>query len=144
MGIKPFLVSSAVQAIMAQRLIRKICDNCREEYKNPDPKFLKVLGFSEQEVATGRFQHGAGCQKCDNSGYHGRQGIFELCAMNSELRELAFRRAPLSELKRAAKATGMRTLLDDGRRKVVSGITTPEEVARVTVQDIEVVESETD
>ncbi|MCK4851437.1 MAG: type II/IV secretion system protein, partial [Phycisphaerae bacterium] len=143
-GVKPFLVSSAVQAIMAQRLIRKICDNCREEYKNPDPKFLKVLGFSEEELARGRFQHGAGCQNCSNSGYHGRQGIFELCVMNSELRELAFKQASLSEFKRAAKATGMRTLLDDGRRKVISGITTPEEVARVTVQDIEVAEGETD
>ncbi len=144
MGVKPFLVSSAVQAIMAQRLVRKICENCREEYKNPDPKFLSVLGFSKEEVAAGRFQHGAGCAKCNNSGYHGRQGIFELCVLNTELRELAFHRAPLSELRRAARATGMRTLLDDGRRKVISGVTTPEEVARVTVQDIAVVDSEAD
>ena len=139
-GIKPFLVSSAVHAIMAQRLIRRICENCREEYKNPDPKFLRVLGFSEAEATTGRFQHGAGCKKCNNSGYYGRQGIFELCAMNAELRELTFKRAPLSELKKAARASGMRTLLEDGRRKVISGVTTPEEVARVTVQDIEAVE----
>ncbi len=139
-GVKPFLVSSAVHAIMAQRLIRRICENCREEDKNPDPKFLRVLGFSEAEAATGRFQHGAGCKKCNNSGYYGRQGIFELCAMNAELRELTFKRAPLSELKKAARASGMRTLLEDGRRKVISGVTTPEEVARVTVQDIEAVE----
>jgi len=139
-GIKPFLVSSAVHAIMAQRLIRRICENCREEYKNPDPKFLRVLGFSEAEATTGRFQHGAGCKKCNNSGYYGRQGIFELCAMNAELRELTFKRAPLSALKKAARASGMRTLLEDGRRKVISGVTTPEDVARVTVQDIEAVE----
>ena len=145
MGVKPFLVSSAVQAIMAQRLIRKICNNCREEYKNPDPKFLRVLGFSPEEVEAGKFQHGAGCEKCNNSGYHGRQGIFELCVLNSELRELAFKRASLTELKRAAKATGMRSLLEDGRRKVISGVTTPEEIARVTVQDIEIeVDSETE
>ena len=142
-GVKPFLVASAVQAIMAQRLIRRICSNCREEYKNPDPKFLKVLGFTEEEMSGARFQHGAGCDQCSNSGYRGRQGIFELLTMNSDVRELAFKRAPLSELRQAAKAGGMKSLLEDGRRKVVAGVTTPEEVARVTVQDIEVVDDET-
>jgi len=138
MGVKPFLVSSSVQAIMAQRLIRRICENCREEYKNADLKVLKLLGFSEQEIGNTQIQHGAGCDKCGGTGYYGRQGIFELCIMNSQLRELAFNRAALSELKQAAKASGMRSLLDDGRQKIIHGITTPEEVARVTVQDISV------
>ena len=143
MGVKPFLVSSSVQAVMAQRLIRTICKNCREEYKNVDHKFLKLLGFTQQEVESGVFQHGAGCGECNNTGYRGRQGIFEMFVMNSQLRDLAFNRAPLSELRRAAKASGMRSLLEDGRRKVLNGVTTPEEVARVTVQDIEVLDGGT-
>ena len=142
MGVKPFLVSSAVQAIMAQRLIRKICDNCREEYKNVDHKLLRLLGFGKEEIETATFQHGAGCSRCRNTGYHGRQGIFEMLIMNSQLREMAFSRAALSEMRRAALASGMHSLLEDGRRKVLRGVTTPEEVARVTVQDIEVLDGE--
>ena len=142
MGVKPFLVSSAVQAIMAQRLIRKICENCREEYMNVDRKMLKLLGFSAEEIETATIQHGAGCDKCNNTGYYGRQGIFEMLTMNSQLRQLAFERAALSELRQAALASGMHSLLEDGRRKVLRGITTPEEVARVTVQDISVADGE--
>jgi len=142
MGVKPFLVSSSVQAVMAQRLIRRICENCREEYKNVDHKFLKLLGFSGEEIETATFQHGAGCDQCSNIGYHGRQGIFEMFVMNAQLRDLTFNRASLSELRQAAKASGMKSLLEDGRRKVLRGVTTPEEVARVTVQDIEVLDGE--
>ena len=141
-GVKPFLVSSAVQAIMAQRLVRTICKDCKEEYKGADHKFLRLLGFSPEEIQGSTFWHGAGCDHCSNTGYYGRQGIFEMCVMNSQLRELAFSRAPLGELRKAAKASGMRTLLEDGRRKVLAGVTTPEEVARNTVQDIEVLDGE--
>ena len=142
MGVKPFLVSSSVQAVMAQRLIRTICENCREEYKNADHKFLKLLGFSPEEIETATLQHGAGCDQCSSTGYRGRQGIFEMFVMNGQLRDLTFRRASLSELRQAAKASGMKSLLEDGRRKVLRGVTTPEEVARVTVQDIEVLDGE--
>jgi len=132
MGVKPFLVASSVQAIMGQRLVRVICPECKEEYKDPDPRVMRLLGFSDEEMADRTFYRGRGCAACNGSGYRGRQGIFELMEMNRALRELAFNSASLKELRRAARATGMRCLLDDGKMKILSGITTPEELVRIT------------
>ncbi len=132
MGIKPFLVASAIQAIMAQRLIRVICAECKTEDKTPSPRVLRLLGFSEQEVEGRTFWKGAGCKRCGDTGYRGRIGIFEMVLMNSQLRELAFSCAPTSKLRAAARAAGMRTLLEDGKLKVLKGLTTAEDLLRVT------------
>jgi type IV pilus assembly protein PilB len=131
MGIKPFLVASSVQAIMAQRLIRIICENCKEVDPAPDPHTLRVLGMTPAEVE-GRVYRGKGCKRCNGTGYRGRQGIFEMMAMNNEIRELAFNRAPTNQIRKAALASGMRDLLGDGKVKILRGVTTPDEVARIT------------
>jgi type IV pilus assembly protein PilB len=132
MGVKPFLVASSIQAVMAQRLVRVICEECKEEHPDPDPRVLKLLGFREDEIENTTFMRGRGCSRCNGNGYHGRQGIFELMEMSGSIRELAFKQAPVSELRAAARAAGMRSLLEDGKRKIRAGITTPEELVRIT------------
>ncbi len=131
MGIKPFLVASAVQAIMAQRLVRVICKECKDVDPSPNRAMLSVLGFRGDQLEGKVFYKGKGCSRCGGTGYRGRQGIFEFLQLSSELRELAFNRAPTTELRRAARATGMRSLVEDGKLKILKGITTPEEVARI-------------
>jgi type IV pilus assembly protein PilB len=131
-GVKPFLVASSIQAVMAQRLVRVICPDCKEPDPNPDPRTLKLLGFTPEEIESTTFMIGRGCNHCNGSGYRGRQGIFELMELNNTLRQLAFDRAPLSEIRKAAIASGMRNLLDDGKQKIRNGITTPEELVRIT------------
>jgi len=130
MGVKPFLVASSVQAIMAQRLVRVICEKCKQDDTSVNPQMVRLLGFTEDELAGKTFKRGAGCKRCNNTGFRGRLGIFELMTMTNEIRELAFNRAPTSQIRRAAKAAGMQTLLDDGKSKVLRGVTTIEEVAR--------------
>jgi type IV pilus assembly protein PilB len=132
MGVKPFLVASSIQAIMAQRLVRVICKKCKVVDENPRPQHLRLVGIDPAEIKTHPVYRGAGCSACQNTGYKGRLGIFEMIEMNSELRELAFKRATTAELRRAAKASGMRALVEDGKLKVFKGITTPEEVSRIT------------
>lgn len=131
MGVKPFLVASSIQAIMAQRLIRVICKKCKVVDENPDPHHLKLLGITPEELKKRPVYKGAGCSACQNTGYKGRLGIFEMVELNAELRELAFKRAPTVDLRLAAKAAGMRTLAEDGKLKIFKGITTPEEVSRI-------------
>jgi len=130
MGIKPFLVASSIQAVMAQRLVRVICNECKEDDLNPDRTMLRVLNFTEEELRDHTLKRGRGCTRCHNVGFRGRIGIFEVMLMNNELRELAFRRSSTGELRRAARAGGMRTLLDDGKRKILRGVTTLREVAK--------------
>ena len=132
MGIKPFLVASSIQAIMAQRLIRTICKECRVPDPKPDKKWLRMLDFRPHELEGATFYKGAGCSRCGDAGYRGRLGIFEMLEMNTELRELAFNRAATGELRRAAKAAGMRPLSGDGKIKILRGVTTAEEVVRIT------------
>ena len=132
MGVKPFLVASSIQAIMAQRLIRVICDGCKTIDENPDPSYLQLLGVTAEDIEKHPIYKGAGCSKCQNTGFRGRLGIFEMVELNSEIRELAFEKAPTSELRKACKASGMRTLREDGKIKVFKGITTPREVVRIT------------
>ncbi len=131
MGVKPFLVASSIQAIMAQRLVRVICPNCKTEDKNPDPTTLKRVGIEPDYVKEHPVYKGEGCSQCQGTGYKGRIGIFEMFELNSEVRELAFNRAPTTEVRKAAVAGGMKTLLDDGKIKVFSGKTTPAELARL-------------
>jgi len=132
MGVKPFLVASSIQAVMAQRLIRIICDECKEVDPDPDVQTLRVLGFRDDEIESQAFYRGRGCNACNGTGYHGRQGIFELMQLDSTIRELAFNRGTLGEVRRAARATGMRSLLEDGRTKIRNGVTTPAELVRIT------------
>ena len=132
MGVKPFLVASSIQAIMAQRLVRVICKNCKVIDENPDPHYLRLLNITPEDIEKTPLHKGAGCARCQNTGYKGRQAIFEMLEMNNQVRELAFSRATASQLRKAAISTGMKTLLEDGKRKVFRGVTTPAEVARVS------------
>ncbi len=128
-GIKPFLVASSIQAILAQRLTRVICEECKEDDPDPDPKVMRLLRLSEDDVR-GKLKRGAGCKRCGGTGFRGRLGIFEMVGLTNELRELAFNRASTSQIRKAARAAGMRSLLDDGKIKILRGITTLREVAK--------------
>lgn len=132
MGVKPFLAASAIQAVMAQRLVRKICTNCKQVDDHPNPQYLRLLNIKPGDTRKNPVYKGAGCSKCNGTGFKGRVGIFEMMEMNTQLRELAFARSTASELRSAAKASGMRTLLEDGKLKIFKGITTPEEVAKTS------------
>ncbi len=129
MGIEPFLVASSVEAVLAQRLVRKICPGCRTEQK-PDPDYLRKIGYPDWEK--GRIFRGAGCDKCRQLGYQGRLAIYELLIMDEAIRPLILGRAPASTISQKAIELGMRTLRVDGWQKVRDGITTIEEVLRVT------------
>ena len=132
MGVKPFLVASSIQAIMAQRLIRVICENCKVPHPDPDPHCLQMLNITPEDVEKHPLHKGEGCSQCQYTGFKGRIGIFEMLELNNELRELAFAKAPTNELRKAAVASGMRTLMDDGKIKIFKGITTPAEVVKTT------------
>ncbi|MFH1883780.1 MAG: ATPase, T2SS/T4P/T4SS family [Planctomycetota bacterium] len=132
MGVKPFLVASSIQAIMAQRLVRIICKKCKVVDENPDPYHLQSLSITPEDLEKSPVYKGAGCSQCQHTGYKGRIAIFEMFEMNNEIRELAFAKAPTTELRKAAKASGMRTLMEDGKLKIFKGTTTPAEVVRIT------------
>jgi len=132
MGVKPFLVASSIQAVMAQRLIRVLCTECKQPDPAPDKFLLRLVGITEEEAQTHTIYKAVGCKACHGTGYRGRLGIFELMIMNNELRELGFNRAPTGQLRRAAEASGMKPLVKDGKIKILRGVTTPLEVARVT------------
>jgi len=132
MGVKPFLVASSIQAIMAQRLVRVICKKCKTVNNEPNMQHIESLGIKPEELKKRPVYKGAGCSQCQNTGYKGRIAIFEMFEMNNELRELAFAKAPTTELRKAAKASGMKTLMQDGLFKIFKGITTPAEVVRIT------------
>jgi type IV pilus assembly protein PilB len=129
MGVKPFLVASSIQAVLAQRLGRVLCPMCKTIDDAPDPKFLKLVDIAPEE-AMGKVMKAVGCPNCKGTGYRGRKAIFEMMIMNSEIRELAFQRAGVSKLRAAAVRGGMRSLLGDGRIKILKGVTTPDEVAK--------------
>ncbi|MCX7723284.1 MAG: ATPase, T2SS/T4P/T4SS family [Verrucomicrobiae bacterium] len=131
MGIEPFLVASSVEAVIAQRLVRTICPVCKTEQKI-ERSYLKRIGFPEEDIDTTTFWRGAGCEDCRQLGYQGRIAIYELLLVNEALRPLILNRAPASTIAAKAIEMGMRTLRDDGWLKVKAGITTVEEVLRVT------------
>lgn len=135
MGIKPYLVASAVQASLAQRLVRVICLSCREEY-NPTKEELASLRLNPEQIKKSKFYKGKGCEDCANTGYKGRTGIFELLVINDKIREIVFEKVSSSVIKEKARTLGMITLREDGMKKVLKGITTIAEVMRVTQQDI--------
>ncbi|GAF93395.1 unnamed protein product, partial [marine sediment metagenome] len=111
MGVKPYLVASALQAILAQRLVRIICPSCKEEYK-PTEAELDAIKLSSEQLKNAKFRTGKGCEECSQTGYKGRKGIFELLIMTSKIRELVFERVSSSVLKEKAKELGMVTLRD--------------------------------
>jgi len=134
-GVKPFLVASSTRALMAQRLVRKICKKCAAPFTYPESE-LRVLGI-DPNAPGANFQKGKGCSECNKSGCKGRFGIFEVFVLNDEARKLIYDKVPSSVLRAQAREMGMRTLREDGARKVVAGLTTPEEVIRATTSDVE-------
>ena len=130
MGVPAYLVSSSVVAIMAQRLVRLVCQKCKQAY-TPSESVLASAGISSEMAAKANFLKGEGCRSCGNSGYRGRLAAFELMLMSSKIRELAFNEAPTGEIRRAAVSEGMTTLFQDAIRKAMRGITTLEEVFRI-------------
>ncbi|MFO7870934.1 MAG: type II secretion system ATPase GspE [Kiritimatiellia bacterium] len=134
-GVKPFLVASSIRAVMAQRLVRIICDNCKEACQ-PQESELATLGIKPQNASEIQLYRGRGCSKCSLTGYSGRRGIFEIFHITDEIRQMIFDKVPSSQLRIRAREMGMRTLREDGFRKVTAGITTLEEVVRVTMGDV--------
>lgn len=130
MGVPPYLVASSVVAIMAQRLVRVVCENCKQPYQ-PSEAALEAAGLSPEEVATANFARGKGCSQCNGSGYRGRMGIFELMLLTPKIRELTFQGANAPELRRVAISEGMKTLYLDGVQKAMKGRTTIEELLMV-------------
>jgi type II secretory ATPase GspE/PulE/Tfp pilus assembly ATPase PilB-like protein len=127
MDVEPFLISTSVVGILAQRLVRVICKECKEKYA-PQAELLRDLNVKEKID----FYKGKGCNACKGSGYAGRIGIYELLLMSEEIRKMVIGRASTDEIRAEAKKEGMRTLREDGLEKIQKGITTVEEVLRVT------------
>ncbi len=134
MGIPTFLITATVEAILAQRLVRRICTKCREE-SNPPMEILLDLGVTEETRSQHKFYRGKGCDSCNNTGYKGRIGLFELMVMNDELRDMIMQNATSDELRVKAVSYGMITLRDYGKQFVFDGFTTAEEIVRETVHD---------
>ncbi len=132
MGIEPFLISSTLNGILAQRLLRRVCLDCREEYA-PDDAELKMLGLTREEVDNRPFYRGIGCDKCNNSGYKKRVGIFELLIISEPIQQLINNREPSQVIRLQAIADGMITLRRDGINQILNGITTAKEVLQYTV-----------
>ena len=131
MGVEPYLISATVIGVLAQRLARKVCSSCKESYEVHASE-LRVLGYEPKdrdEMVT--LWRGRGCEVCRHTGLKGRLGIYELMTLNDEIAELIVRRAPLADIREASKANGMRELREDGLEKVLTGMTTPDEIRRV-------------
>jgi general secretion pathway protein E/type IV pilus assembly protein PilB len=133
-GVKPFLVASSVRGIMAQRLVRCVCDNCKEPYE-PTATEMQMLGVGADQLSELNIVKGRGCNKCSLTGYTGRKGLFEIFLIDDEIQRMIFDKLPASALRKRAREMGMRTLREDGLRKISSGMTTFEEVQRVTMGD---------
>ncbi len=133
MGVPSYLVASSVIAIMAQRLVRVVCQKCKQPYTPSEPA-LTAAGITPEMAAKGKFMRGTGCGNCQGTGYRGRLALMELMLMSSKIRELTFSESPTEQIRRAALTEGMKTLYQDGLTKVLQGVTTLEEVVRVAKQ----------
>jgi len=132
MGVKPFLVSTAIQGIMAQRLVRKLCQECAEAYEPTEPE-IAALGLEPETLRGVSFKRPRGCRVCEGVGYRGRLGLFELLAMDDILREMTFRGESLDKVRAQAVSSGkLHPLIGDGARKVIAGTTSVTEILRVT------------
>ena len=134
MGVKPFLVASSVRAIMAQRLVRRICKKCAVPY-TPTPAEIRSLNLDEEFIKTATFMKGKGCPECGGTGYKGRVGIYEIFMVGEEIQHLIYGKESSHTIREAARKSGMRTLREDGLRKAAAGTTTLEEVISTTVGD---------
>ncbi len=135
LGAEPFLVNSSLLAVVAQRLVRKVCEYCAEEY-SPDSAQLAGFGLKPDDVPDGKLVKGAGCDQCSNTGYVGRMGIYEILSVDDAVKDQIMRRASAAEIKKSAVERGLRTLRMDGVHKALMGLTTLDEVQRVTQMDI--------
>jgi len=134
LGVPPFLLASSLRCIMAQRLVRVICEKCKEPY-TPAEAELKGLGPAAAQFTNVQLYRGKGCQNCGQTGYLGRKGIYEIFVITEEVQSLIYKQLQASDLRIKARELGMRTLREDGLRKVLSGITTLEEIIGVTMGD---------
>jgi general secretion pathway protein E/type IV pilus assembly protein PilB len=133
-GVKPFLVSTSLRAVMAQRLVRKICKHCKRPYV-PDAKEVRSLNINPAQAANATFAKGDGCAECNATGYRGRMGIFEIFVVNEEIQKMIYENVGTARLREKGRSLGMRTMREDGARKVTAGLTTIEEVVSITVGD---------
>jgi len=140
LGVEPYLASSSLLAIIAQRLVRKVCPHCKKvieptlhELRELGLGDVKTPGSAEDDV---RFFVGEGCERCFQTGYRGRTGIYEIVLINEEIQDMIYKREPAGVLKKVALKAGMQTLRMDGARKVLEGVTTIPEVLRVTQADV--------
>jgi type IV pilus assembly protein PilB len=134
LGMEPFLITATLEAIVAQRLVRRICENCKEEYE-PSEQQLLQLNLAPEDVSGRVFYFGKGCDYCNHTGYRGRRGIFETMLLDDDLRELVMAHASSAVLRQQARKQGMRTLRESGLLTLYDGITTIEEVVRETLSD---------
>lgn len=134
MGVKPFLVSASLRAALAQRLVRSICQNCKQPHEL-NPSELSVLGVGDEQASEANFMQGVGCEKCGDNGFRGRKGVFEIFSVNHEIEEMIYHNVSIVELRKKAREMGMRTMREDGFRKVLAGITTLDEVLMVTTAE---------
>ena len=132
MGVEPFLITATVEGILAQRLVRRICEDCRTEF-DPSDELLMEMQLTRKEVAGKKFYYGRGCDRCNNSGHKGRMGLFELVVLNDELRDLISAAVSTEELRKACVRNGMKPLRDAGLRAIFRGQTSIEEVVRETI-----------
>ena len=132
-GIQPFLVASSIQAVVAQRLVRMFCPDCKE-VTDPDIGKLKAAGLRDQDISSRVFYRGRGCDNCNSTGYKGRKGIFEIMVMNNQLRKMAFEKNSSNKIRQQALDDGMVDMFDDGLRKVIDGLTSIDEILSVAVK----------
>jgi hypothetical protein len=132
-GIEPFLMSSALVGVVAQRLVRRLCMSCRRQY-TPESEILRALNISEADAAAVPFYRAVGCEQCNHTGYRGRVGLYEVMRLNDKLRRMIAQRAPEDVLRETALSSGMISLGEDGLTKVKSGVTTAEELLRVVTE----------
>src|SRR6185369_12793015 len=134
MGVQPFLITSTVEAILAQRLVRRVCVGCKEEVQ-PSAEVLVDLDLKPEQIKGKKFYRGKGCDICNRTGYKGRVGLFELLIMNDDLRDMIIQNASRDDLREAARGVGMVALRDAGMDAAYEGRTTLDEVVRETVMD---------
>jgi type IV pilus assembly protein PilB len=134
MGVEPFLITASVNLVLAQRLARKICVDCKREV-DPEPEALLEIGCSEEQIATAKIYKGQGCATCNNTGYKGRVALYEVMRFHDSLKEMVLQGASAAELKASCLKLGMVSLRMAGIRKMLEGVTTGEEILRVTMAD---------
>jgi len=134
LGVEPFLITATLEGIVAQRLVRRICENCKTAFE-PTESQLMELGLTPDDVKGKKIYYGAGCDKCNNTGYKGRTGIFEIMTFNDEMRDLVMNQASTSVLREAAQRAGMKLLRDNGLTAIFDGVTTIDEVVKETISE---------